>query len=377
MIRRIAFVFLLSIMLSTVSFAQDDLQSERFLLTFVPNVQFSPLYVAVEQGYFEAAGYEISIEYLNEPDVVDLVAAGQANFGMVSGEQVIVAAARQRPIVYVYEWFQQYPIGLVVDLESDIQQPADLAGHKIGLPGRFGASYSGLTTMLMAAGLTERDVELQEIGFSAPDVFCTSGAIDAAIVYLNNEPLQIKLRASEAECGDVESIRVFAVSDSTDLVSNGIITSTALLETDSQHVEDVVSAFNMGLRDVINNPARAYLLSESYVEGLPLSDSLREQLTILADEQDGFLATEPSREEIAATRETMLLHLQTVIDDPAELIQLQVLLASIDLWDADQLGYSDLASWESMQSTLIEIGSLDEAIDLSDIFTNQFVAPEE
>ena len=38
MIRRIAFVFLLSIMLSTVSFAQDDLQSERFLLTFVPNV---------------------------------------------------------------------------------------------------------------------------------------------------------------------------------------------------------------------------------------------------------------------------------------------------------------------------------------------------
>ncbi|MCA9885835.1 MAG: ABC transporter substrate-binding protein [Anaerolineae bacterium] len=377
MIRRIAFVFLLSIMLSTVSVAQDDLQSERFLLTFVPNVQFSPLYVAVEQGYFEAAGYEISIEYLNEPDVVDLVAAGQANFGMVSGEQVIVAAARQRPIVYVYEWFQQYPIGLVVDLESDIQQPADLAGHKIGLPGRFGASYSGLTTMLMAAGLTERDVELQEIGFSAPDVFCTSGAIDAAIVYLNNEPLQIKLRASEAECGDVESIRVFAVSDSTDLVSNGIITSTALLGTDSQHVEDVVSAFDMGLRDVINNPARAYLLSESYVEGLPLSEALREQLTMLADEQDGFLATEPSREEIAATRETMLLHLQTVIDDPAELIQFQVLLASIDLWDADQLGYSDLASWESMQSTLIEIGSLDEAIDLSDIFTNQFVAPEE
>ncbi|MCA9888331.1 MAG: hypothetical protein KC546_08155, partial [Anaerolineae bacterium] len=61
---------------------------------------------------------------------------------------------------------------------------------------------------------------------------------------------------------------------------------------------------------------------------MPFSDSLREQLTILADEQDGFLATEPSREEIAATRETMLLHLQTVIDDPAELIQLQVLLAS-------------------------------------------------
>ena len=69
----------------------------------------------------------------------------------------------------------------------------------------------------------------------------------------------------------------------------------------------------------------------------------------------------------------MLETLQSTIADPAELIQFQVLLASINLWDADQLGYSDMASWEAMQTTLIELGSLDDAIDLEGIFTNQFV----
>ena len=97
MIKRIVIVLLFSVVVYGVSIAQDDLEDERFLLTFVPNIQFSPLYVAIEQGYAEDAGYNLTIEYLNEPDVVDLVAAGQANFGMVSGEQVITAVSRQRP----------------------------------------------------------------------------------------------------------------------------------------------------------------------------------------------------------------------------------------------------------------------------------------
>lgn len=373
MIKRIVFVLLFSFVFYGVAIAQDDLAEERFLLTFVPNIQFSPLYVAIEQGYFQEAGYEVTVEYLNEPDVVDLVAAGQANFGMVSGEQVITAVSRQRPIVYVYEWFQQYPVGVVVDAASDIEQPSDLAGKRIGLPGRFGASYSGLTTLLMANDLTERDVELQEIGYVAPDVFCTGGTVDAVVVYLNNEPLQIQLRADAGECGDVESVRVLPVAESTDLVSNGVITSTDLLETDPDYVAAIVSGFDQGLRDVINNPARAYLLSEAHVEGLPLSDTLREQLTTLADEQDAFLAEDPTREEIAASRTTMLETLQSAITDPAERIQFQVLLASIDLWDAVQLGHSDIASWEAMQSILLELGSLDDAIELDGIFTNQFV----
>ena len=63
------------------------------------------------------------------------------------------------------------------DGEASLDQ---LPGMTVGIPGRFGASYSGLTTLLESAGLTEADIELNEIGFNAPEVFCL-GAVDAAV----------------------------------------------------------------------------------------------------------------------------------------------------------------------------------------------------
>jgi hypothetical protein len=63
--------------------------------------------------------------------------------------------------------------------------------------------------------------------------------------------------------------------------------------------------------------------------------------------------------------------------DNAALLQFDVLLASIALWDAEQLGYSDPAAWEAMQATLLQITDavsgapiLAEAIDLTGAFSN-------
>ena len=188
------------ILVSSVS-AQAELLSERILLTFIPNIQFAPFYVGMVNGHFADQGFEVTLEHLQEPDVLDLVAAGQANFGIVSGEQVILARAQGRDVVYVYEWFQEYPVGIVMvsnDGEADLE---DLNGMTVGIPGRFGASYSGLTTLLQSADLSEDDIQLNEIGFNAPDVFCL-GVVEAAVVYVNNEPLQIRNRIAADDCGD-------------------------------------------------------------------------------------------------------------------------------------------------------------------------------
>jgi len=369
-------VWLVGSMLAGLSTAQQDVRDVRFLLTFVPNIQFAPFYVAEAAGYFEEAGQRITFEYLNEPDVIDLVAAGQADFGVVSGEQVILAASQQRSILYVYEWFQEYPVGIVVAEDSGVESIEDLQGMRVGLPGRFGASYSGLTALLLSAGLTERDIDLQEIGFSAPDVFCLGGAIDAATIYINNEPIQIQTRIDEEVCGDVTGIKVFPVSQAADLVSNGIITGQSLATNDPELVAAAVDAFDAGLRLTINNPARAYLLSATYVDNLPLSDELREAMESLADEQDVFLADDPDRDAIAASRTLMMEYLENRVTDTVDLTQFEVLLASIDLWDAESLGYSELSSWEAMQSTLLDMDALDQSLDVEMLFTNTFIQSE-
>jgi len=372
---RIALLVVLAALLAFPVIGQEEVQEQKLLMTYIPNIQFAPMYVAIGEGFFAEAGLDVSLEYLNEPDVVDLVAANEEQFGVVSGEQVILATAQGRPITYVYEWFQQYPIGIVYSSDLEISSVSDLEGLHIGIPGRFGATYTGFTTLLLSADMTETDVELDEIGFSAPEVFCV-GAIDASVVYVNNEPIQIRNRAQQGDCGDVTDVAVLSVSDVVDLVSNGIITSQAMIDENPDRVQAMVEAYNTGLQLTINNPARAYLVSAPFIEGLPLDDDFRAALELLADQQDMLLEGLPDMEALYESHDALYAALVEDFDSDT-LTQLEVLLASIRLWNADLLGYSDLQSWENMQDTLIALGQLDDRVDLETIFTNDFLSGQE
>lgn len=352
--------------------AQDEPVDEQLLLTFIPNVQFAPFYVGIEDGYFAEAGFNISLAHLQEPEVLDLVAVDQATFGIVSGEQVILARSRGRDVVYVFEWFQKYPVGLVYSEALDLSDLANMQDMAIGIPGRFGASYSGLTTLLGRAGLSEAEIDLREIGFNAPEVFCL-GHIDAAVVYVNNEPLQIQNLAADGECGAVSDVDVITVASQVDLVSNGLIVSRAYLDKNPDAVARMVAGLAAALRSVIDNPAGAYLASLEHVDSLPADEALLNALEAAAKEQIAFLATNPDRGDIARSRRQLSADLAERFDQAA-LTQLNVLLNTIELWDADRLGYSDLSSWEAMRDTLDSMGFLeDDAGRLQDAFTNRFI----
>jgi NitT/TauT family transport system substrate-binding protein len=354
--------------------AQDKMDQTLFM-TFVPNVQFAPVYVALEKGYFAEAGISLKIEHGDENVGVDLIATNQRQFGLISGEEVIKARANGRPVVYVYEWFQKYPVGIVVSDKSGVANIKDLAGRKVGVPGRFGANYNGLTALLAANKMVETDIQLEAIGFNAPDVFCLGG-VEAAVVYINNEPLQIQGRADQGQCGGVKSLKVFPVSDTADLVSNGVVTNEDTLAKNPNLVRGIIGAFDKGLRGAINNPAEAYLLTAKYVESLTPGADFKAALESAAAEQTKFLADKPERTAVAERRATLLEALSAKFD-AASLVQFRVLLNTIDLWDADRLGFSDMASWEITQQTLQTMQFVPAPIDLKAAFTNDFLPPAE
>jgi NitT/TauT family transport system substrate-binding protein len=363
---------LLALVFATGVQAQESTPVDLTLfMTFVPNIQFAPVYIAMEKGYFAESGVNLTLEYGDEPVGVDLIAANERQFGIISGEEVIKARANERPVVFVYQWFKEYPIGIVAPAASGITDVSDLAGRAVGIPGRFGASYNGLTALLTAFEMTEDDIQLEEIGFNAPEVVCVGG-VEAAVVYINNEPLQILQRAQQGDCGSVIDVTVIPVSRVADLVSNGIVTNEETAANNPELVHAVVSAFDRGLRDVIDNPAEAYLLSESSIENLPLDNALRAALVQAAADQVDFLATEPDRAAIAESRAALLERLAAQFDSET-LLQFHVLLNTIDLWNADVLGVTELSSWEVTQETLMTIGFVSEPIDLQAAFTNQFV----
>lgn len=295
---------------------ETAVSSIRLPMGFIADPQYAPFYVAVDKGYYAEEGFEIEFDYGFETDGIALVGANELQFAIVSGEQVVLARAQELPVVYVLEWFQRFPIAIVSKTSAGIDSPDDLAGRNVGLPGLFGASYVGYNGLLAANGLTETDVNGNDIGFTQIESLL-SDQVEAVVGYANNEPVQL--------AGMGEDVNVIYVADYIDMVANGLITNEQTIAENPEIVEAFVRATLRGLTDTLANPDEAFEVSKKFVEGLE--------------------------------------------DD-----RKPVLEASLELWQADTLGVTDGASWQQTQDILLQMGFLDAPVaDLDGAFTNEFV----
>ena len=295
------------------------LKKIRLPLGYIPNVQFAPLYVAVEKGFFREAGFDVEFDYRFETDGVALVAAGEIPFAMVSGEQVLLARAQGLPVTYVAAWYQKYPVSVVAKSEAGVIIPQDLKGRRIGLPGLYGANYIGLRALLDAGKLTESDVTLDSVGFNQVELMLT-GAQDVVVGYTANEPIQLRAQGV--------AVTELRVSDYVQLASNGILTSEKVIAENPELVRAFVGAFLRGVQYALANPNEAYALCEPHIPNFADLD----------------------------------------VD-----VQKQVLATSMELWKADRPGYSDPQAWQNMQDVLLGMGLVPENQDLSKAFTNEFI----
>ncbi len=288
---------------------------------YIPDPQYAPLYVAEQKGYFAAEGLEVEFDYSFETDGIALLGAEELHFSLGSGEQVIMARAKGLPVVYVMQWFQEFPVAVMAKAESGIETPADLAGRRIGIPGLFGASYVGFEGLLNATSMNDGDMELVEIGFTQAEAL-TQDQGEAVVGYANNEPVRRALQG--------EAVNVIPVAEYTDLVANGLLTNEKTIEEHPDLVEGMTRAMLKGLRDTLADPDAAFEICKDYVEVL------------------------------TATPETAIA-------------QRAVLEASLDMWQAPKLGMSNAEAWDITQQVLLTIDFIQEPIDLTEVWTNRFV----
>src|SRR5437763_13437870 len=201
--------------------ATSSLTKVSIGLGYIPDIQFAPFYVAQSKGYYKAAGLDVTFHHGVVNDLIGSMVLGKDNFIFASGDEELVARSKNLHVVDVATIFQRYPVSLIVPTDSFIHTLADLKGHTIGVPGPFGATYTGLLALLNYAHLSLSEVHVQAIGFT--QVAALLGhKVDAVMGYSNNEPLQLKRRGF--------SVRTFDVSDYQPLVSNGILTTEDMLK---------------------------------------------------------------------------------------------------------------------------------------------------
>jgi NitT/TauT family transport system substrate-binding protein len=151
------------------------------------------LHSAIGEGYFADEGLSVTVQAVDgSSQVLQAMAAGQAQIGLPGPGPVLAARSRGEDVVFLYNNYPKSIFGLVVKEESPHQTPADLKGTTVGVGTADGAEVSFVRAILSDAGLTEgEDYEFLAVcdggmaatGFLREDVESYAAAVsDAAII---------------------------------------------------------------------------------------------------------------------------------------------------------------------------------------------------
>ena len=240
-------------------------------LTYIPNIQFAPFYVAQSLGYYAQAGLDVTLRHhgFSEGEF-DALVAGHEDAIFASGDETLQARSKGIPVTYVAQVFTRYPVALIVPSSSTIQSVKDLRGHTVGVPGYYGATYIGLLALLQCAGLSKSDVTIQAIGYTQVSALL-GHKVDAVMGYSNNEVLQFQ-KANFA-------VRTMPVQQP--FISNGLAALDSELSANPGEIRALVAATLKGVQYTIANPQEAVNLSKSFVPGLNDPQKAADALAVL------------------------------------------------------------------------------------------------
>jgi NitT/TauT family transport system substrate-binding protein len=245
----VAVVFALAAALPAA--AQDTVE---MAIGYIPNIQFAPLYVGMEKGFFAEEDLELEIEYGFGVDIFSLLSLGRIDVGLSDSDQLIVGGTQGLGLKAVFQYYQDYPVSIVA-LADEIESPSDLRGKTIGVPETYGTSHIGMQAFLREYDL-QNSVTVQRIGYTQVPTLLNDRA-DAVVTFLNNEPIQLRLQGHD--------IAEWEVRDFSDIVGASIISSESIINERRDVMERFVRAMRKSVAYTVENQEEALELSLPYL----------------------------------------------------------------------------------------------------------------
>ncbi len=168
-------------------------KAETVHVDHVPLMNFAPLYVAIERGYFKEQGIEIDLQRVaSGTEAMPFLAQGQIDVGAIGIASSTFNSVKRGfdvEIVASAAYFPDKNNPTVVLVRKELMDSgkvktiADLKGKKVGVAGTAGSTGAYLLSKaLETARLKPTDVDMQNLANPDMVTALANGAIDAALI---------------------------------------------------------------------------------------------------------------------------------------------------------------------------------------------------
>ena len=299
----------------------DELDEVTVILDYVANTNHTGMYVALDQGMYEAEGLKVNIVEPTEGATATLIAVGKGDFGISYQEDVTIALASKDPlpIKAIATIIQHNTSGFVTAADKDITSPKDFEGKTYAGWGGPGES-AVLEAVMKQAGAD----------FSKLNMVISDGSGFAAlesnvdIMWFFEGWDNIKCKLADFPINYME---LRQLDERLDYYTPVIITNNELAETNPDLVKRFLKATSEGYEYAIENPEECAEILHKYAPDYEMD---------LLTESQKYLAGKYAE-------------------------------------DADRWGEMKDEVWDNYTDFMVEYGVIDAAIPASDCYTNEFL----
>jgi putative hydroxymethylpyrimidine transport system substrate-binding protein len=220
-------------------------------LDFYVNPDHAGLYTALERGYFDEAGLEVSPRVPSDPSApIRQVAAGRVDLAISYQPEVLLARDQGLPVVAIAALVDRPLTSLISLPEAGIRSAADLGGKTIATAG-IPYQVEFLDAILDRAGLALDDVSRVDVGLGLlPAVL--SGRADAMLGgFRNVEGVDLAERGRDPRVVPVDRLGI-PTYDELVLVAN-----SERVAEDPELLRLFIAALAHGTRAAVADPAAA------------------------------------------------------------------------------------------------------------------------
>jgi NitT/TauT family transport system substrate-binding protein len=272
-------------------------------------------FAALQQGYYEDEGFDVFMDPGTRISAIQVVAAGRADFGLADADELLTAREQGIPLVAVATSFQSSPRILVYHEENPVETFEDLNGRVVYLD--LGDDWwEFVKAKYNLDQVEERAYTGQLTNFIADPEAVVQG-------YLGSENVVLEEKGAD--------VGYLYVGDSGfNPYTNALFTTEGFVEENPDTVESFVQASIEGWEYYEQNYEEVNRFMQQYNQELTMK-SLNANAEAQQEAVYGFDA------------------------------------------ESNGVGYMTEERWTTLQDQLLDLGVMEEAVDVESVFTNEYL----